>query len=131
MRYTIQTGTVDGRTFIVFANPSDAQDLAVTLDIGTYSFDGYENALLLTDYVTKSMALLNALPQAAAALVMTTNLVERAAQRGETPPSWSFHERDMARENGSAAMRALASLRQAARQHLYHWNEHNPRDPGL
>jgi hypothetical protein len=93
----IQLSPVDNDFYIVFNDPSDAFDTAQRLDIAPHCFGGYDNAILLSDWMDKM----------AQALTLNAALVERAGQRCETPASWSFDERDTARE---AAQNVLGQI---------------------
>jgi hypothetical protein len=117
---------LDGQTYLVFAPSEDAHAQAALLDLPLHCFDGFENALALDAYVAATQRVLTTLPAIAAALKMNAALVERAGQRCETPPSWSFFERDLARQAAWDALDNLQALDQAARPHLTDWAAHNP-----
>lgn len=84
----IKLSPINNNFYIVFNNPGDAFDTTQRLDIAPKCFDGYDNAILLSDWMAKMHE----------ALALNAALIERAGQRCETPASWSFQERDTARE---------------------------------
>lgn len=93
----IQVSPIDNGFYIVFHDPSDAFNISRHLDIAPQCFGGFDNAILLSDWMEKMHE----------ALTLNAELVERTGALCETPASWSLHERDTAR---SAAQTILSHI---------------------
>lgn len=86
----IKLSPINNNFYIVFNNPGDAFDTTQRLDIAPKCFDGYDNAILLSDWMAKmheALALNAALIERAgsAAKLQQAGLSKNATPRAKPP----------------------------------------------